>query len=200
MKQFKKLLPLVVLGASSAATAQEFTIPLTFDTLPEITLTEIRAMDFGPVLSLTQAASCVMDADTGTENLTAIQLGHATLTSYVINTNASGALSGTCGGNGTVGIYEVSAYDGAALTVSVAKGTATEIDFTPLGFAVDHTTGDIVAVDTTTPADVDAAPALTAESQAGKTRVVVAGTVLNTQALVADGSYTTDFEINVVYR
>ena len=200
MNNLKKLAFAMAVGASMNASAADFNAGLAFDTLPAITISEIRAMDFGAVLSLTQAATCAMSADSagGTETLTDTQLG-VNIAAY----NNSGELTGGCTGNGTVGIYEVSSYSGAAITVSVTAGTATDIAFVPSGFAVDHNGGGAATGETLgvgTDADVEAANAITAFTQAGVSRVVVGGTITNQVALTADGTYNTDFNLDVVYQ
>jgi len=207
MKKFNKLkslIPLALIGASSSALAVDQTATFTFETLPDITIAETRALDFGANLTLTQADTCAMEARTaGSETLTDSQLGITGAGGFTTAYTSSGDLSGTsCSGDGTVGIYTVSSYAGAGITVTLSTGTATEIAFVPAGFVVDHTAAaeDLVALTSGTGANAVAAPALTAYTNAGDTKVIVGGTITNQQALTAGDSYTTDFNIDVVYQ
>ncbi|MDU0112955.1 hypothetical protein RT723_08090 [Psychrosphaera aquimarina] len=205
LNMIKKSLPLVLAGLSANAAATDFTATLTFDTLAEITLTPIRALDFGPVLALTPAASCVMDpVGAGTETLSAGQLGVGTPTGYT----ASGDLGTGCGdpdANGQVGIIGISAYADAGITVEVIAGAANDIAFTPDAYVADFTASNTATFDQITEGlgngqPVQASPDLTANLPAGQTRIIVGGTIVNQVALTADGSYTADYDVNVIYQ
>jgi len=201
LSKMKKFLPLaIVAGLSTNVSATDFAASLEFDTLAEIQIVTVRDIAFGPVLALTQAATCDMDVSGGgTEILTDNQLGSTTHASYT----SSGALSATCGNdslNGTVGIYEIQSYSGASITVDLNGGTDTEISFVPDGFVVDHNTNDIVGITVGADANADATSTLTAQSQVGRNIVVVGGEITNLQTLTADGTYTTDFELVVTYQ
>ncbi len=198
--RMKKLLPLVLAGLSVNTMATDFTASLEFETLAEIQINTVRDISFGPVLSLTQAATCDMDpSGGGTEILSDNQLGTTTHPSYT----SSGELSASCGNpslNGTVGIYEIESYSGAAITVDLNAGTATAISFDPRGFVVDHNTNDIVNVTVATDASAEATDTLTAQSVVGRNIIVIGGEITNLQPLVADGTYNTDFELIVTYQ
>ncbi|MBU2917121.1 hypothetical protein KO505_03975 [Psychrosphaera sp. F3M07] len=201
----KKSLPLVLAGLTTNALATDFTTTLSFDTLAEITLTEIRPVAFGPVLALTPAATCTLDpVGAGTETLSAAQIGVGTPTGYT----ASGELSAGCGdpdANGQAGIIEVSAYADAGVTVEVIAGTANDISFTPDAWVADFTASDTATFDQITNGvgsgqDAQVSPDLTANLPAGRTRIIVGGSIQNQVALTADGAYTADFDVNVIYQ
>jgi hypothetical protein len=205
LNTLKKSLPLLVAGMSTNVMATDFTATLTFDTLAEITLTPIRDVDFGAVLALTPAASCVMDpVGAGTEVLSAGQIGVGTATGYT----ASGDLDSGCGdpdANGQVGIIEVSAYADAGITVEVIAGAANDILFTPDAWVADFSASDTATFDQITNGvgngqAAQASPDLSANLPAGRTRIIVGGTVQNQVALTADGAYAATYEVNVVYQ
>jgi hypothetical protein len=207
LSTLKKASPLLLLPFANNALATDVTVPLTFETLPVITITEVQPIVFGNVLPLAQAASCVMEADPDTHRLTTTEEGKNIVDGGTSGLTA-GAFSGGCAGepDGQPGIYEIASFAGADLTVSVTAGTATDIAFAPLGYAVNHdspsTTANTNRVDLSvgTDANVKAASALTAFTQAGRNRVVIGGTVTNQNALTAGADYTTDFNLNVVYQ
>lgn len=204
MKNFnmkKSLAALALVGAASSATAADITANIAFTTLPEITITQIRALAYGNVLSLTTGALCTMSSSAGTEALTEAQTGLA-------GGASAGQLSGACdnSANGTVGIYEITSFADASVSVTLSKGTATEIDFTPAGHVIDYngaTAADAIASGTALTVEASASGDVEVGNGTiltGKNRVLVGGTIQNTQALTANGDYTTDFEINVVYN
>ncbi|MDU0354653.1 hypothetical protein RS130_12650 [Paraglaciecola aquimarina] len=92
-KNLKKLMPLLAVPLAGTALATDVTIPLSFETLPVITVTEETPMDFGQVLSLAQAATCTMSATAGAA-VTQSDEGNPT------TTPAGGTLSGDCSGEG----------------------------------------------------------------------------------------------------
>jgi hypothetical protein len=201
--KIKSLVALAMMGTCSQLTAAEVTANISFTTLPEITVSQVRAISFGQVLSLTANAICTMGVDGGggTEALTNAQAGYDAVTAT--DMQDAGDLTGACdtNANGTVGIYEISSFRGADVAITLEKGTATEIDFTPAGKVYDYDATaleDLAAVGSSY--QVQASSATTAFILEGKNRVFLGGTIQNTQALEADGTYTTDFEINVVYN
>jgi hypothetical protein len=207
----KKVTPLLLLSAMAPAMATDVSVPLNFTTLPVITITPIRDLNFGAVLSLGAAASCTMKAIDGANGtaLTAVQEG-ADATSYANGDNTgnfAGLLEGSCAGgaDGAVGIYEIKSFQDADITVSVTAGTTTEIAFTPNGYVtdLDDTAGDSFTREPLfigTDADANASTALTAQSVAGTNRAIIGGTIINQVGLAAGAPYATDFNLNVVYQ
>jgi hypothetical protein len=206
MKNFNMKKAFLLLAATGltvgSVKAAEIEASLTFTTLPEITISEIRAVSFGSVLSLTNGALCDMDTATGTETLTDAQAGSD-------DGITAGTLTGACDTsvNGTVGIYEITSFAGADITVTLSAGTASEIDFTPDGHVIDYSTGDGTATAAAVDTDVDVTASATGDTEVAagdiltaKNRVLVGGTIQNTQALTADESYTATFNIDVVYQ
>lgn len=207
LNTFKKVSPLLLLSAMAPAMATDVTVPINFTTLPVISITVIRPLDFGPVLSLTAADTCTMSTSAGTA-LTSAQEGANSNTAAFGNVaqTSVGQLSGDCAGgaDGDVGIYEITSFPDANITVNVTLGTTTAIAFTPIGFVTDldeaGTTFTRETLNTSTPALVNASAALTAFAVAGTNRAIVGGTIINQVALTAGAPYATDFNLNVVYQ
>lgn len=207
LNTFKKATPLLLIAAMSPAMATDITVPLNFTTLPVITIAEIRALDFGPVLSLTLADTCSMSTALGTA-LTASQEGSDSTSGTFTTTAAAqsvGQFSGDCTGaaDGDPGIYEITSFADADITVSVTAGTPTDISFAPAGYVTDLVEGGTFTRETLaigTPALVNASATITAFAQAGTNRAIVGGTVTNFANLVAGDPYATDFNLNVVYQ
>lgn len=206
LNTFKKVTPLLLIAAMAPAMATDVNVPLNFTTLPVITITEIRPLDFGPVLSLTAADTCTMSTSAGTA-LTSAQEG---VNSNIANLGSVaqvsvGELSGTCtgGADGNVGIYQITSFQDANISVSVTVGTTTDIAFNPIGYVTNIVEGGTFTretLNTTTPANVNASAALTAFAVAGTNRAIVGGTITNQVGLTAGAPYATDFNLNVVYQ
>jgi hypothetical protein len=193
-KSLKKLMPLLVLPLASSALATDVTVPLSFETLPVITVTEETPMDFGQVLSLAQAATCTMSAISGAA-LTQSDEGNPNTTA------AGGTLSGDCSGEGQPGIYTIKSVASASIKVSLTAGAATEISFVPSGIVIDYNGGAARdAVTTASPAVVESSATLNAFTAAGTNRVIMGGKITNQQTLVSATAYTTTFDIDVIYQ
>jgi hypothetical protein len=210
MKHFNKLKKasaLLLLPVMGSAMATDVTVPLSFTTLPVITITEITPMAFGDVLSLTQADTCTMSTTLGTAITAADEGADLTDTGVYTNTGgteAVGELSGNCSGDDAQpGLYEITSFADADITVSVTVGVDTDIGFTPIGYVTNlleasTPTRETLAVGTD--ADVNATAALSAYANAGTNRAVVGGTITNLVTLTAGAAYATDFNLNVVYQ
>lgn len=193
-KNLKKLMPLLVLPLASSALATDVTVPLSFETLPVITVTEETPMDFGQVLSLAQAATCTMSAIAGAAVIQSDEGNPTTVP-------AGGTLSGDCSGEGQPGIYTIQSVASASIQVSLTAGVATEIGFVPSGVVIDYNTAPARdPVTTTTPAVVEASAALNAFTAAGTNRVIMGGVITNQQTLASATAYTTTFDIDVIYQ
>lgn len=210
LNTFKKASPLLLLSAMAPAMATDVNVPINFTTLPVISIAEIRPLDFGAVLSLTAADTCTMSTSGGTL-LTSAQEGvnsanATTFTSTTLAQNSVGLLSGNCAGgaDGAVGIYEITSFQDADITVTVTTGTTTDIAFTPIGYVtnLDESGGVFArtALSVGVDALVNASTALTAFSLAGTNRAIVGGTITNQVGLAAGAPYATDFNLNVVYQ
>jgi len=203
--KFVKTMPLLLLPVMSGAMATDITIPLNFTTLPVIDIQELTPMAFGDVLSLAQAATCIMSSSAG-DNIDLNDEGQDMVALSGIGAPGGGDLSGGCTGlpDGQPGVYEITSFAGANITVSVTAGTATEIALDPSGYATSVTGGTssrpTVAVGLGNEANATASATLTAFSAAGTNRVIVAGTITNQTTLTAGSPYATDFNLNVVYQ
>ena len=205
---FKKATPLLLLAAMSPAMATDVSVSLDFTTLPVISILPIQALNFGSVLSLTLSHTCTMSTSAGTL-LTSTQEGvdiTDTVTFPGIAATSAGALSGNCIGaaDGQVGIYEITSFSDAPITVTISQGTATSISFVPAGYVTDLEEGVGMTRETLTSgaagASANASAALTAFAQAGTNRAVIGGIITNFSALTAGAPYATDFNLNVVYQ
>jgi hypothetical protein len=208
LNTFKKATPLLLIAAMSPAMATDLLVPINFTTLPVITITAITPLDFGPVLSLTLADTCTMSTSAGTA-LTPAQEGTDSTDAVLFGTPAVaqsvGEFSGDCSGaaDGTPGIYEITSFADADITVSVTAGTATDISFAPAGYVTNVVEAGVFSRETLavgTDALVNASASLTAFGQAGTNRAIVGGTITNFAALTAGAPYATDFNLNVVYQ
>lgn len=212
MKHFNKLKKasaLLLLPVMGSAMATDVTVPLSFTTLPVITITEVTPMAFGDVLSLTQANTCVMSTSAGTA-LTANEEGANLADSNIytggtLTATSAGQLSGNCSGDdGQVGLYEITSFADADITVTVTAGTATDISFAPAGYVTNLVesgsapTRAALVVDVGT--DANASAAVSPYAAAGTNRAVVGGTITNFATLTAGAAYATDFNLNVVYQ
>jgi hypothetical protein len=204
---FKKASPLLLLSAMAPAMATDVSVPLNFTTLPVISITPIRPLDFGAVLSLTAADTCTMSTIAGTALTSAQEGANSNIAAFGnVAQVAVGELSGNCAGgaDGNVGIYEITSFQDADITVSVTTGTATDIAFTPIGFVTNlnesGTTFTRETLNVATPALVNASAALSAFAVAGTNRAIVGGTITNQVGLTAGAAVATDFNLNVVYQ
>jgi hypothetical protein len=212
LNTFKKATPLLLLTAIAPAMATDVLVPLNFTTLPVITITPIRDLDFGAVLSLTLADECTLGTnDVGGTPLTPSQEGTDSTDTAVFSVADLpaanvGLLSDDCAGgaNGDVGIYEISSFANANITVTVTEGTATDISFSPAGYVTNIAgttfTRENISLGAGNDADVSASETLTAFSQAGTNRAIIGGTITNFAGLNAGQAYATDFNLNVVYQ
>jgi len=205
IKKLKKAAPLLLLPIMGSAIATDITVPLNFTTLPVITIAEITPMAFGDVLSLTQADTCAMATNAGTTITPTDEGADLNIANYgSVAAVAVGQLSGVCAGaDAQPGIYEISSFADADITVSVSVGTDTDIGFVPSGYVTNLIEGGTATrepISTGTPALVNASAALSAYSAAGTNRAIIGGTITNLVTLTAGGSYATDFNLDVVYQ
>lgn len=200
LKKCKLASAIALLPLAASVSATDLTVPITFDTLPVITITEVQPLAFGSVLSLTQASTCTMEATAAGHGLSNSEEGQI----IAAGAATAGVLSGDCAGepDGAPGIYEVTSFASADITVSLTAGAASEILFTPLGYVVDYNAGtpQRVALTTAASTNAQATNVLSALSNAGTNRVIIGGSIQNQQALTAGQDYTTSFDLDVVYQ
>lgn len=196
MINLKKTLPILLLPLAYNVNATDVTVPMSFETLPVITVVEETAMDFGPVLSLAQAATCTLSASSGSV-ITASDDGTAA------TTPAGGDLTaGTCsGGTAQPGVYTITSIASTDIQVSVtAAAPGASIGFAPIGVVINHNGDTRDAIDGSTSPVVESSAALNAFTAAGTNRVIMGGTITNQAPLTSGGSYSADFDITVVYQ
>ncbi|MFT5706286.1 MAG: hypothetical protein ACI9ES_000558 [Oceanospirillaceae bacterium] len=215
MKKLNKLTkytPLLFLSVMGTTMATDVSVPLTFTTLPAITIDEIQPLAFGDVLSLTQADTCTMSTALGTE-LTKAQEGADSTSSTlwsgggVLVAGLAGELTGPCDSDvdGQVGIYEILSGPDANITVTISNGTATDISFVPAGYVTDLVEGtsftrETIVFGAANGVTVNSSAALSPFGVAGTNRAVIGGVITNFVALNAGQPYATDFNLNVVYQ
>lgn len=199
----KKLLPLLLLPLASTVDAKIQPLDVSFTVLPEITVTEVRAMNFGSVLKLAAAATCTLTA-----NVTNME-GPSLTKSDVAAAGTPGLLAGTCAGGdaGTVGVYEITAIQGSDVNITVTGETNADISFAPAGYAVDFggtlgggdDTPTLVPNNTSTAITVPATAEFNANVNPGVLRLVLGGTITNQRTLVADTAVSAGLTVDVVY-
>jgi len=195
LKNITKTLPLLLLPLASSVYATDITATLSFSTLPVITVAEETPMDFGEVLSLSQADTCAMDVLAG-PNIALADEGFA----VTAGSAGGGTLSSDCSGSGQPGVYTITSFSGADITVNLTLGTPTDISFVPVGNLIDVGGDARVPVAVGTGSDATASTAINAYTLAGTNRIIVAGTITNQAPLTSGGIYNADFNIEVVYQ
>jgi hypothetical protein len=219
-KYIKLTAAITVVSCTLSTTVQAATASYAvgFTTVPDVSIVQLVAMDFGTGLLLSAGATCTMTNGTteGSADFignTAMRLADATATLAPAGSNA--VLSGTActgGGSGTVGLYEVSGAAGALVQVSVNSITGgTNFNFTPAGCISSYdgnSDGDTCA--TITPkTDVQVQTAAAADQltntgtpgapAVGKTYIAVGGDLIVSTTLSAGTTYTEQFTIDVTY-
>ncbi len=198
MKKFKnitKMLPLLLVPMASGVYATDITATLTFSTLPIIVVTEDTPMDFGDVLSLSQADTCTMDVLAG-PNIAVADEG------FVVGSGSAGGgnLSVNCTGTGQPGVYTITSFSGADITVNLTLGTPGDISFAPVGNLIDVGGDARVPVAVGTGSNGTASTSINAYTLAGTNRIIVAGTITNQAPLTSGQLYNADFNIEVTYQ
>lgn len=183
-----------------------------FSTVPDITITEVTALDFGNGLGLASGSTCVMvgDSTAGT------YIGDPTMNLSQDTPVAAGGNHGdtTCAtgvnDSGTVGVYEVIGVPGGTVSITVNDiGSGTAFNFTSTGCAGNYdglADGDGCTDLTSGAASVQlAAPGDTVGNTgtgnpvSGTTRISVGGTITTQQAHTAGTLLTESFVIDVTY-
>jgi hypothetical protein len=207
-KLLKVGLPFALLPLAVAVQAKIEPVDISFTTLPEITITQDRAMDFGSVLSLTPSDNCVMTVNA------ANNVGAALDKSSLAQAGTPGTLTGDCVTTtpGTPGIYFINTIQGSEVEVTLTGSTNADISFAPAGYVVDFdsnddggdSTADDVATVIGTGTAVDVYAPTTGEFSAtvspGTIGLVLGGEIINQRALLAEAAVTADFTVDVIYK
>jgi hypothetical protein len=220
--QLSKNIKLVVAGIaascalSTSVQAATASYSVGFTTVPDVSIIQLTAMDFGVGLQLTAGGTCIMKnvatvADVAYVGNGILRLAPGTGVLAAGTDNAD--LSGACpSGKGTIGVYEVTGAPGAEVQVKVnALTTGTNFNFTPVGCISDYNNaadGDLCAainpntnvpVNTAATDDVIGNATGSGAPASGKTFIAVGGSLTVAQTLTAGTTYTEQFTIDVTY-
>lgn len=214
MKTFsKKIIAGLFAGVAFSSVADTTITPTVgFTTLPDITLSEIDAINFGTVLKLSANATCTFLMDGTTHGVAAATIRAATADM----TNAAGiglpgTLTGDCATGVTFdaptiaskgiqyGLYEIVAEAGTDVTVVLTGINSTELAFEPSGYGIAAGGSEVVLDDSLGGNAITTPSAATATSTAGVVRIALGGTITNNVKLDPDQSYTAGLQIDVNY-
>ncbi|WP_158769192.1 hypothetical protein [Paraglaciecola sp. L1A13] len=201
----------LLVGLSATANAAEEPMSFSFETIVDVSIAELQALDFGEDLAITSNTNCTLLVST-TANPGSVAARQGLGTALPAGTTYQ-TRTGDCdnNGTGTAGIYTVTGAPGVDVTVTVNPiAPAGDIDFSflPTGVAVNYVldTGDDTLVDIASGADTDIRLAaagdvsLTGSPIPGQTYVYVGGTLTAQRTLTAGTTYNTQtFIIDVVY-
>jgi hypothetical protein len=213
----KKILTLAVMAAVSLSASVEAKVePLVvnFTTVPNITLIEKAAMDFGIGMSLANNVACTMAVDASTNYPGDVVMKSATGT-------ATGTPAGDLGGagclasvgsKGTIGLYEISGIAGGTVKVTVNNITAgTSFNYVATGCVASYDGGSNTdSCELITPGSpVDAVIASSGDTVGnagtagipapGKTLIALGGQITTAKTHVADELMSESFTIDVTY-
>lgn len=206
----KKLLVTALAGVAFASTAAQTINPTVgFTTLPDITLNEIQAINFGNVLKLSQNATCTMALGTDASGTDDHVFDAATIRAAAADVPAPsnavtpGTYTDDCAtgatGTGTPGLYEIVAEAGTDVTVILTGIDSTELGYAAAGYGISAGGGELPITDGGAGQTFTTPTSATATSTAGVLRVAVGGTLTNLVKLDPDTSYSASLQIDVNY-
>jgi len=201
---------------ASAADSTNYSVA--FTTVPDITITQNQAMDFGVGLQLTAGINCTLSlTDQGTPATypgdTAMKMaGSAADTEGANVGDLAGTGCDTVAKGGTYGLYEISGVNGGTVKVTVNPNTTgTDFTFVPTGCVAIYDgagNGDTctaftsgVALNTVRIADLADTVGNTGGGipAPGKTLIAVGGTITTASTHSAGQSLNETFDIVVTY-
>ncbi len=210
------LLGAMYLGASGAANAATANFNITVNTIPDVTLTEVQALDYGTTMFVTAGGTCLMNASIpGSAASGQMQYMRTTAVaaSNYGNLTGSGCVNGT--GTGTPGIYRIAGITGGSVRITISGVTGADFSFSPnSGCIVSYSgnnTDDADSCTTFVPGtqttrtlaaatEDDATGGNGQASVAGQLMFTVGGTVtIGGTDLTANQSYTQNFPVTVIY-
>ena len=203
---------LIVLPISFNTFAQDAALTGAFKTIKDVTITQVAGHEM--VINGLQMASgsvctvvtpAVAGAWPGDVTMLASTAGPALASATYGDTSGAGCSSG----KSVPGIFEIDGAAGAAVDITLANASAGGIAFVPVGCAIDFNDtadGDVctaavvgttnITLATTTDETVSAG---NGQPVAGKSRLVLAGTVTSSIGLSAATAYIVPFDITVTY-
>jgi hypothetical protein len=123
----------ICLGVAGGASAATGTFDITATTLPDVTLTEVTALDYGQSMFVTQGGVCVMNAATPGDQSGVMQYDDATVGGLVAanygDISGTGCVDGT--GTGTPGVYKITGLPGGTVDITISGVNGTSFDFAP---------------------------------------------------------------------
>jgi len=224
MQQFKisKLLvscAVIASAASLTVNAASTNYDVGFNTVPDIAITQVTAMDFGSGLGLASGITCAMvatDDGTATDYVGDVIMGLARATPLAAGANV-GNLSGagctaSAGLQGTPGLYEISGVAGGTVNVTINNITAgTDFNYaadgcignyegnSDLDSCVTFTAGTPAAVVLAAGGDTVGITAGSGLPTVGVTRISLAGAITTTATHAAGAALIEQFTIDVTY-
>jgi len=194
----------LLIGSSCAFNAAADSFNLTVNTIADVTIAEVTALDFGANIKTDASGSCAMDADQPVGS-TVFADGNLTATTYGTLTGAN-----CVGASATPGVYSITGEAGLDVTITLtseAQG-AGDFTFSPTeGCAVIHdgagTDGDLctaLVVGTPLTGVTIADGSDNGDSVSGATHFTVGGTIaVGATGLTSDTGYVATFNVNVIY-
>ncbi|MDN4503224.1 hypothetical protein QX776_12490 [Alteromonadaceae bacterium BrNp21-10] len=197
----------VVLGAVCASSVSADSFNLTVNTIQDVQIDTVQALDFGENITTDASQSCVMDADVPAD-ADVFSDGGGAATTFGVITGAA------CIGSGTTvaqpGIYSIQGEAGldVTLTLSTEAQAGGDYTFSPgEGCGVDHdgasggdTCGAITVGSPITLTLADTTAGDDGPTVDGFTHFTVGGTLaIGATGLTSDTDYNATFLVNVVY-
>lgn len=205
--------------ASVGLNAADATYNVGFTTVPDISIVQIQAMDFGGFLGLTNGAACTMEIE-DFNNAATKYPGDTLLNLASTGPSPAAANSGdltTCGSaggtdKGTIGVYEIQGIPGGDVKVTVNNiTTGADFNYTAVGCVGDYngagdgdtcnavTAGTQQTVTLAAPGDTVGNGVGEGIPAPGATRIALAGTITATAVHLAGQTLTESFVIDVTY-
>lgn len=197
-------LTLASITNTNAATG---TFAVAFNTVADVSITEVQPLAFGPNIFITNGGTCVLNA--ATPLAATMQSDESTLTGNNFgDISGSGCITTAAGVNGNQGgYYRLTGSSGIDVKVTVNPASNADFDFVPAGCVNNH--------DGTAAANSDSCDIFTSGTQLTATlanategggsgvdtqlMIAVGGQITLNQELTPATAYTQDFTIVVTY-
>lgn len=222
IKISKLLVPAALLAASISMTTSAATANYSvgFTTVPDITIVQIRAMNFGTGLSLANGVACAMEIEDqanaatkypGDTIMKLASVGPSLVAANAGDLSGAGCLA-SVGSKGTIGIYEIQGIAGGTVNVTVNNIVgATNFNYVAggcIGIYDGAGDGDLcttvvggtpIAAKLAAAADTVGNTAGSGIPAPGATRIALAGTITTASTHTAGQVLTEQFVIDVTY-
>jgi len=195
----------VVLGALCASNSYADPFTITVNTLSDVSIDTVQALDFGENITTDANGTCAMDA--------VAPANTDVLTDTNVSATAFGVITGgNCIGSGTTvatpGIYSIEGVGGLNVNLTLSALTQSgDFTFTPTGCGVVHDNDGVGQADVCTTYTAGTPLSMTLADSADDGASVenfahftVGGTLdVGATALTSDLAYTVTFNVDVVY-